>query len=95
MKYYTNREIKNQENLQGTVTLYTYEDIYGKYSGMLLPKGSEIVVSGNQGDMVWCVIKDGNCTWDVVLDIDWSSNEQFELSYVLGKTNFGVQSVNC
>ena len=39
MKYYTNREIKNQENLQGTVTLYTYEDIYGKYSGMLLPKG--------------------------------------------------------
>ena len=39
MKYYTNREIKNQENLQGTVTLHTYEDIYGKYSGMLLPKG--------------------------------------------------------
>ena len=95
MKYYTNREIKNQENLQGTVTLHTYEDIYGKYSGMLLPKGSEIVVSGLQVDQVWSVIKDGDSALDVVLDIDWSSNDQFKLSYVLGKTNFGVQSVNC
>ena len=95
MKYYTNREIKNQENLQGTVTLYTYEDIYGKYSGMLLPKGSEIVVSGAQVDSVWSIIKDGDSALDIILDIDWSSNEQFELSYVLGKTNFVVQSVNC
>ena len=45
--------------------------------------------------MVWSVIKDGNCTWDVVLDIDWSSNEQFELSYLEDKTNFGVLAVNC
>ena len=94
-KFYTNRAYENKEDLQGTVTLHTYEDIYGKYSGMLLPKGSEIVVSGDQVDMVWRVIKDGNCTWDVVLDIHWSNMEQFELSYLEDKTNFGVLAVNC
>lgn len=94
-RFYTNRYYENKEDLKGTVTLHTYEDIYGKYSGMLLPKGSEIVLSGAQADMVWRVIEDGNCTWDVVLDIHSTNMEQFKLSYVEGKTNFGVLAVNC
>ena len=94
-RFYTNRYYENKEDLKGTVTLHTYEDIYGKYSGMLLPKGSEIVLSGAQADMVWRVIDDGNCTWEVVLDLHDTSSDQFKVSYVEGKTNFGVLAVNC
>ena len=44
MKYYTNQEIKNQENLQGTATISLKEDIAGKFSGKVLKKGTEIVI---------------------------------------------------
>lgn len=94
-RFYTNRYYENKEDLKGTVTLQTMEDVYGKYSGMLLPKGSEVVLSGAQADMVWRVIEDGNCTWEVVLDIHDTSMEQFKLSYVKGQTNFHVLAVNC
>ena len=94
-RFYTNRYYENKEDLKGTVTLHTYEDIYGKYSGMLLPKGSEIVLSGAQAEMVWRVIEDGNCTWEVVLDLHDTSSDQFKVSYVEGQTNFGVLAVNC
>ena len=95
MKYYTNREIKNQENLQGTATIITYEDIVGKYSGEVIKKDSEIVISGRQKDMLWSVIEDGNCEWDLIVDQDDNSRDQFKLSYIEGKTNFGVLAVNC
>lgn len=99
-KFYTNRYYENKEDLQGTVTLQTMKDIHSKFTDMVIPKGSEIVVSGAQVDMVWRVIKDGNCTWDVVLDTPahssaWSSFDQFTLSYVKGQTNFHVLAVNC
>ena len=99
MKYYTNKDLKGTENLQGTATISLKEDIEGKFSGKVLKKGSEIVVSGLQLKTLWDVIDDGNCEWDLVVDTttrdSFLKNDQFKLSYVLGKTNFSVESVNC
>ena len=95
MKYYTNQEIKNQENLQGTATISLGEDITGKFSGKVLKKGTEIVVSGRQVETLWDVIKDGNCEWDLIVDQDDMNRDQFTLSYTENKTNFWIESINC
>ena len=99
MKFYTNKDLKGTTNLQGTATISLKEDIEGKFSGKVLKKGTEIVVSGLQLKTLWDVIDDGNCEWDLVVDTttrdSFLKNDQFKLSYVLGKTNFSVESVNC
>ena len=95
MKYYTNQKIKNQENLQGTATISLGEDITGKFSGKVLKKGTEIVVSDRQYDTLMDVIKDGNCEWDLIVDQDDMNRDQFTLSYTENKTNFWIESVNC
>ena len=95
MKYYTNQEIKNQENLQGTATISLGEDITGKFSGKVLKKGTEIVVSDRQYDTLMDVIDDGNCEWDLIVDQDDMNRDQFTLSYTENKTNFWIESVNC
>ena len=45
MKFYTNKDLKGTENLQGTATIVVNEDIQGKFSGETIKKGSEVVVS--------------------------------------------------
>ena len=99
MKYYTNNRLKGTTDLQGTATISLGEDITGKFSGKVLKKGTEIVVSGRQYDTLMDVIDDGNCEWDLVVDTttgdSFLKNDQFTLSYLENKTNFTVQSVNC
>ena len=99
MKYYTNKDLKGTTDLQGTATISLSEDIAGKFSGKVLKKGTEIVVSGRQKEMLWSVIEDGNCEWDLIVDTttgdSFLKNDQFTLSYTKDKTNFSVQSVNC
>ena len=95
MKYYTNNRLKGTTDLQGTATISLGEDIQGKFSGKVLKKGTEIVVSGRQVETLWDVIKDGNCEWDLIVDQDDMSRDQFTLSYTKNKTNFSVESVNC
>ena len=95
MKYYTNNGLKGTTDLQGTATISLGEDIQGKFSGKVLKKGTEIVVSGRQVETLWDVIKDGNCEWDLIVDQDDMNRDQFTLSYLENKTNFSVQSVNC
>tara|TARA_R110001592_G_scaffold228318_1_gene484825 strand:- start:226 stop:525 length:300 start_codon:yes stop_codon:yes gene_type:complete len=99
MKFYTNKDLKGTTNLQGTATISLKEDIEGKFSGKVLKKGSEIVVSGLQYDTLMDVIDDGNCEWDLIVDTttkdSFLKNDQFKLSYVLGETNFTLQSINC
>ena len=95
MKYYTNNGLKGTTDLQGTATISLGEDIQGKFSGKVLKKGTEIVVSGRQVETLWDVIKDGNCEWDLIVDQDDMSRDQFTLSYTKNKTNFSVESVNC
>ena len=95
MKYYTNNRLKGTTDLQGTATISLGEDIQGKFSGKVLKKGTEIVVSGRQVETLWDVIKDGNCEWDLIVDQDNMSRDQFTLSYTENKTNFSVESVNC
>jgi len=95
MKFYTNKDLKGTTNLQGTATINLKEDIEGKFSGKVLKKGTEIVVSGLQYDTLMDVIDDGNCEWDLIVDRDDNNRDCFTLSYVEGQTNFGVQSVNC
>ena len=95
MKYYTNNRLKGTTDLQGTATISLGEDIQGKFSGKVLKKGTEIVVSGRQVETLWDVIKDGNCEWDLIVDQDDMSRDQFTLSYTENKTNFSVESVNC
>jgi len=99
MKYYTNKDLKGATDLQGTATISLKEDIAGKFSGKVLKKGTEIVVSGHQVETLWDVIKDGNCEWDLIVDTttkdSFLKNDQFTLSYLENKTNFSVQSVNC
>ena len=99
MKFYTNKDLKGTENLQGTATINLKEDIAGKFSGKVLKKGTEIVVSGRQIQNLWDVIDDGNCEWDLIVDTttkdSFLKNDQFTLSYLEDKTNFSVQSVNC
>ena len=95
MKYYTNKDLKGTTDLQGTATISLKEDIAGKFSGKVLKKGTEIVVSGRQVETLWDVIKDGNCEWDLIVDQDDMNRDQFTLSYLENKTNFSVQSVNC
>ena len=99
MKYYTNKDLRWATDLQGTATISLKEDITGKFSGKVLKKGTEIVVSGRQVETLWDVIKDGNCEWDLVVDTttrdSFLKNDQFTLSYLENKTNFSVQSVNC
>lgn len=99
MKYYTNNRLKGTTDLQGTATISLGEDITGKFSGKVLKKGTEIVVSGRQYDTLMDVIDDGNCEWDLVVDTttkdSFLKNDQFTLSYLEDKTNFTVQSVNC
>ena len=99
MKYYTNNRLKGTTDLQGTATISLKEDITGKFSGKVLKKGTEIVVSGRQVETLWDVIDDGNCEWDLIVDTttkdSFLKNDQFTLSYTNDKTNFSVQSVNC
>ena len=99
MKYYTNKDLRWATDLQGTATISLKEDITGKFSGKVLKKGTEIVVSGRQVETLWDVIKDGNCEWDLIVDTttgdSFLKNDQFTLSYLENKTNFSVQSVNC
>ena len=99
MKYYTNNRLKGTTDLQGTATISLGEDITGKFSGKVLKKGTEIVVSGRQYDTLMDVIDDGNCEWDLIVDTttgdSFLKNDQFTLSYLENKTNFTVQSVNC
>ena len=56
MKYYTNNQLKGTTDLQGTATISLGEDITGKFSGKILKKGTEIVVSGRQYDTLMDVI---------------------------------------
>ena len=95
MKYYTNNRLKGTTDLQGTATISLGEDIQGKFSGKVLKKGTEIVVSGRQVETLWDVIKDGNCEWDLIVDQDDMSRDQFTLSYTKNKTNFSLESINC
>ena len=95
MKYYTNKDLRWATDLQGTATISLKEDITGKFSGKVLKKGTEIVVSGRQYDTLMDVIDDGNCEWDLIVDQDDMSRDQFTLSYTENKTNFSVESVNC
>ena len=95
MKYYTNKDLRWATDLQGTATISLKEDITGKFSGKVLKKGTEIVVSGRQYDTLMDVIDDGNCEWDLIVDQDDMNRDQFTLSYTENKTNFTVQSVNC
>ena len=95
MKYYTNKDLRWATDLQGTATISLKEDITGKFSGKVLKKGTEIVVSGRQYDTLMDVIDDGNCEWDLIVDQDDMNRDQFTLSYLENKTNFSVQSVNC
>ena len=95
MKFYTNNALKSTEDLQGTATINLKEDIAGKFSGKVLKKGTEIVVSGRQYDTLMDVIDDGNCEWDLIVDQDDMNRDQFTLSYTENKTNFSVQSFNC
>tara|TARA_B100000497_G_C7554485_1_gene334877 strand:- start:40 stop:321 length:282 start_codon:yes stop_codon:yes gene_type:complete len=93
MKYYTNKDYENRVDLHGTATIKINEDIAGRYAGDVIPKGSEIVVSGHQYKMLMSVIDDGNCVWDVIVDSD--SVDQYMLSYTVDKTNFSIESINC
>jgi len=99
MKFYTNKDLKGTKNLKGTTTIVVNEDISGKFSGEILKKGSKIVVSGVQNEVLSSVIDDGNCEWDLVLDITNRDkhlmNDLFTLSYTEDKTNFSIDSVNC
>ena len=95
MKYYTNKDLKGATDLQGTATISLKEDIAGKFSGKVLKKGTEIVVSGRQVETLWDVIKDGNCEWDLIVDQDEMNRDQFTLSYTENKTNFWIESINC
>ncbi len=99
MHYYTNLNYKNQEDLKGTATIRVTEDLQGKYSGMTIKKDSLITISDRQVEMLWNVINDGNCAWDLIVEYDMMSDymnrDQFELNYMLGQTNFTIESVNC
>ena len=99
MHYYTNLNYKNQEDLKGTATIRVTEDLQGKYSGMTIKKDSLITISDRQVEMLWNVINDGNCAWDLIVEYDMMSDymnrDQFELNYILGQTNFTIESVNC
>ena len=99
MKFYTNKDLKGTTNLKGTTTIVVNQDIQGKFSGEILKKGSKIVVSGVQREVLSSVIDDGNCEWDLIVDTttkdSFLKNDQFKLSYVLGETNFTLQSINC
>ena len=95
MKYYTNKDLRWATDLQGTATISLKEDITGKFSGKVLKKGTEIVVSGRQVETLWDVIKDGNCEWDLIVDQDDMNRDQFTLSYTENKTNFWIESINC
>jgi hypothetical protein len=94
MKYYTNNELKSSGNLEGTATIKINEDITGKYGGSVMKKGSEIVVSGVQYRSLMSVLDDGNCTWDLVVNLD-TDRDQFKLLYTMDETNFELQSFNC
>ena len=95
MKYYTNNGLKGTTDLQGTATISLGEDIQGKFSGKVLKKGTEIVVSGRQYETLMDVIDDGNCEWDLIVDQDDMNRDQFTLSYTENKTNFSLESINC
>ena len=82
MQYYTNLNYKNQEDLQGTATIKVNEDLQGKFSGMTIKKGSEIVVSDR------LIVE-----YDMMSD--YMNRDQFTLSYTGDKTNFSLESVNC
>ena len=95
MKYYTNKDLRWATDLQGPATISLKEDITGKFSGKVLKKGTEIVVSGRQYDTLMDVIDDGNCEWDLIVDQDDMNRDQFTLSYTENKTNFWIESINC
>ena len=95
MKYYTNNELISTENLEGTATIKINKDIMGKYSGEVMKKGSEVVVSGFQYKSLMSVLEDGNCTWDMIVNYGTDSVDQFKLLYLKDETNFEVQSFNC
>ena len=103
MKFYTNKDLKGTTNLQGTATIVVNEDIQGKFSGETIKKGSEVVVSDSQYDVLMSVIDDGNCEWDLIVEqeglcthtYDGASRDCFTLLYTEDKTNFSLQSINC
>ena len=103
MKFYTNKDLKGTTNLKGTATIVVNEDISGKFSGETIKKGSEVVVSDSQYDVLMSVIDDGNCEWDLIVEqdgmctdtFDGTSRDCFTLLYTEDKTNFSLQSVNC
>jgi hypothetical protein len=95
MKFYTNKDLQASGNLEGTATIKINEDIIGKYSGEVIKKGSEVVVSGVQYRSLMSVLEDGNCTLDLVVNYATDSVDQFKLLYLMEETNFEVQSFNC
>ena len=95
MKYYTNIKLKSSGIRKGTATIKLNEDITGKFSGETIKKGSEVVVSDAQYDMLMSVIDDGNCEWDLIVEQDGTSRDCFTLLYTEDRTNFSLQSVNC
>jgi len=95
MKFYTNNKLKNVEERKGTATININENIQGKFSGEIIKKGSQVVVSGRQYDTLMDVIDDGNCEWDMIVDQDDMNRDQFTLSYTEDHTNFDIDSINC
>jgi len=95
MKFYTNKDLQGTENLQGTATIKINEDITGKYSGEVIKKDSEVVVSGFQYKSLMTVLEDGNCTWDLIVNYGTDKVDQFKLLYTMDETNFELQSFNC
>lgn len=95
MTYYTNNKLKNTENLKGTATIKIHENLKGKFSGHAINKGTKIVISDAQYDTLMSVIDDGNCEWDLIVDTDNTTRDQFTLSYLESKTNFSLESINC
>ena len=93
----------NNDTLKGRATIKVREDITGKFSGVVMRKGTKVVVSGTQYDTLMSVIDDGNCEWDLIVEqdgmctdtFDGTSRDCFTLLYTEDKTNFSLESVNC
>lgn len=89
---------KDNDTLKGTATIKVNEDIAGKFSGVVMRKGTKVVVSGIQYDTLMSVIDDGNCEWDMIVDQDidkYAARDQYTLSYTEAKTNFSLEAINC
>ena len=89
----------NNDTLKGTATIKVREDITGKFSGVVMRKGTKVVVSGTQYNTLMSVIDDGNCEWDMIVEQDvdpkYATRDQYTLSYTKDKINFSIESMNC